>query len=165
MLMQFMKTTHSPKHTATGEPQISLGDAFNEELSTVACYAAVEIDRLRHGLDSNLVYVSVLAHRMVNLLGTARQNSMEFLSNPPAAIAVSRAINDSSWSPDKKHTAGDLIRYGSMIQEELMELCENPEIAKDAAASNYKKLRNFCLALSDRISASKKPLESCNPLF
>lgn len=129
---------------------------IENDLSAIACSAAIELDNLI--LDRQIGFASV------ELLGSLLSESIpqehdpaspNWLRDPTAAVVVNRALGDAS-SGNGISTVDDLVRRAGELIERFAELVRDPAEFRRRQCAELEQMRSFCLALSRRASAAKK---------
>jgi hypothetical protein len=126
------------------------------DLPTVACHAAIELDNLILDRPIGLSSVDRLRFLLSESIPPERDpNSPNWLRDPTAVVVVNRALGD---EPSRKpiSTVGELVREAGELVAQLAELIRDPSAFRTSNAAELNKMRSFCLALSRRASATKK---------
>ena len=167
-----MKTDSATQLTGVARVQSGLGEALEEDLSTLACYAAGEIDELRLGCNSELRYVSLLAGRISDLFenveaptGFEPPPTRNFLLDPSVVVVMQRAIGDSPFTTSTIKNVDDLVHKTSQIRESLTRLSELRTNEVNRTTPEFDKLRDFCLALCRQASAYKSSMDDWSPQY
>lgn len=148
---------------ASAIADVTLGaDISKIDLASLACSAALELDNLSRGRgEPTLEAVPRLATAISNLANEIHRGSSEPLHNPATLVVMNKAIADSHFSPPMKRV-DDLYREAGKISDLLSSLASaRPPVEADR--SNLTKLRAFCVALSQLISAYQRSSEEIEP--
>ncbi len=141
---------HSHASTAEFDEDVI---ALENDLASIACQAAIELDDLilRRGQSSESI--RRLLNRLSESISTSEGTKVAgFLIDPTAAVVVNRAISEAgSVQPACKFE--QLVRNTEGLTEQLGKVVANPESFRDADEDSLRKLRTFCLALSRHASA------------
>lgn len=137
-------------------------DAFREgpwslenNLSSIACRAAIELDNLIIGQQTDLESVRQLAVKITALVsGDAGGQSVP---NPSAVVVMNRAIHDCHWSSEPPARVDDLVRQAGQITDRLTRLAQGNPQDETHTDIDPAKLRLFCLTLS-RLAVGAKVL-------
>lgn len=113
------------------------------DLPLLAATAAVELDRLRLGHETDLASARFLAERIGNSIEIEAGGTKRFSMDPPTVTVISYAAEESKWTSGPT-TLDDLAKAASEIAKNL---------GDPASVSDMIRLRDFCIALS-RCSAS-----------
>ncbi len=135
---------------------------LEDDLATVSCYAAGEVDNLIHKRPNGLGAVKRLRHMIQNsLIDCGTSASGHFMVDPTTAVAVNRALAISG-SVGNLDTVGKLIEESKQITKLLDEVAK---IAEEGKQDNSKleKLRSLCLALSRSALAFEEPIDEVQP--
>ncbi len=122
-----------------------------DDLSSLACQAAISLDNLVIGEKSNLQSIIELAKKIHSLVGKSASQSEP---NPTAVVVMNRAIHDSQWSIDPLTRIEDLIQQASEITQQLTRL-GTPQVNQKPGESELMKLQTFCRTLSRLALASE----------
>jgi len=140
---------------------------IEEDLPSLACHAAVELDNLILNKSKNLDAVLKLTEVISNLgliSNQGQQTNGQLLAhlNPATAVAFNGAISDSKLAMSLT-TVQEIMKEADQITQRLKSLFDNPQKAGEEGIEETKKLRSFCLALSKRSLANDPPLYDLIP--
>jgi hypothetical protein len=135
------------------EPRESL---LENDLPTVACHAAIEIDNLL--LDRSGDFLSV--QRLVSFISESiplehDPTSPNWLRDPTAVAVVNRALSDAATRKPIS-TVDELVREAGDLLQQFRELLRNPQEFKNSHTAKLAEMKSFCLALSRRATAAKE---------
>lgn len=141
---------------------------LQDDLSTVSCYAACEVDNLITGRQNGFKAVKHLVDMIRNSLivvGQPAQTETEYMVDPATAVAMGEALEYSY--PDLRpsiQTLEGLINEARKVTDLLEQITKNPEsIIEQGKFEELKKLRSLCLALSKSTLAFEEPIEEREP--
>jgi len=127
---------------------------FGEDLASLACNAAIELDNLLIGQAPTLDSVRKLAHRLTRELPTVVEASGEkHLIDPSTIVVMSRVIRDSTWLRRPSHIQ-DLTQTAGNIAQQLLSVSDSRDTTQ-TDTSSLEQLRTFCLTLSKRAAAAR----------
>ena len=126
-----------------------------EDVSWLACRAAVELDAIARGQNNiALKFVDRLANELSQLGTSARPSySQAFLIDPVTEAALYRAVGELG-SQVKIRTVEELLREGREIANDLKAL-SSPSSGRHR--KKIDQLKTFCLALSEQLLALEEP--------
>lgn len=140
---------------------------FEEDLSSLACYAATEIDNLILQQDVKLKATSrliseisefgLISRQVKDSSGTVRKRL-----NPSTAVAFHCAISDTNIAQAAEKMA-DLGEQAKQIKERLEFLLNDPKKAVEEDVKKVEELRAFCIALSKRALSCEPSLSDLQP--
>ena len=153
---QNMSTLHAK------ENEINIGDflpwELENDLATVSCYAAGEVDNLilkrSNGLGALKRLKQIIQSSLIDC-GTSA--SGHFMVDPTTAVAMNRALLVSG-SVGNLNTVDELIRESKQVAELLDTVTEKAERG-DEDVGELEKLRSLCLALSKSALAFEEPMD------
>lgn len=135
---------------------------LEDDLATVSCYAAGEVDNLIHKRPNGLGAIKRLRHMIQNsLIDCGTSASGHFMVDPTTAVAVNRALAISG-SVDNLDTVDELIEGSKQITKLLDEVTKRAEQGEQNK-SELEKLRSLCLALSRSALAFEEPIDEVQP--
>jgi hypothetical protein len=147
---------------------VPTGDALWElqnNLATVACYAAGEVDDLILDRPNGFVAVRRLL-RMIKdaLFGETFQGSPESLIEPTTAAAMNRALGHSNPAlKDNLKTVDQLLAESRRVALSLEGVVKDPNRMKREEPAELERLRALCIALSDSALACAEPIDEGQP--
>jgi|SRR3972149_1412408 len=139
---------------------------LQDDLSTVSCYAACEVDNLITGRQNGFKAVKHLVEMIRNSLIFVGQSAQgEYMIDPAAAVAMGQALEHSY--PDLKpsiQTLEGLINEAKKVTDLLEQVTKNPKsIIEQGKLEDLRKLRSLCLTLSKSALACEEPIEEREP--
>lgn len=157
---QIMSTLRAKEgETDTGE---FLPWGLEEDLATVSCYAAGEVDNLIHKRPNGFGAIKRLRYMIQNSLSNCGTSaSGHFMVDPTMAVAMNRALLISG-SVGNLDTVDELIKESKQITKLLDEVTKKAEKGKQNK-SGLEKLRSLCLALSRSALAFEEPIDEAQP--
>jgi hypothetical protein len=135
---------------------------LGEDLASLACDAAIELDNLILDRTIDLVAARKLADRLTRELPEGVDlSSARSLVDPATIVVMSRAIRESMWAgqPDEMQ---DLTRMTKQIAERLVTISGDPTAGK-ADLHRLEQLRAFCLLLSKWAAAVRSSALETRP--
>lgn len=142
-----MNTNTLPSADET--PDVALG----EDLASLACNAAIELDNLLIGQRPPLLAVRKLAYRLTKDLPIAPDAaSGKFLVDPSTVVVMNRVIRESSWL-GRPSQVQELTQAAGKVAKQLLAVSSDPNALADTGS--LEQLRTFCLTLSRRAAASR----------
>jgi hypothetical protein len=135
---------------------------LQDDLSTVSCYAACEVDNLITGRQNGIKAIKHLVEMIRNSLIFVDQPAhTEYMVDPATAVAMGQALECSY--PDLKpsiQTLDGLINEAKKVTDLLEQITQNPEInIEQGKQEELRKLRSLCLTLSRSALAHEEPIE------
>ena len=131
---------------------------LEDDLATVSCYAAGEVDNIILKRPNGFGAIKRLRHMIQNsLIDCGTSTSGHFMVDPTTAVAVNRALV-TSGSVDNLDTVDKLIEESKQITKLLDEVTKKAEEGKQNK-SELEKLRSLCLALSRSALAFEEPID------
>jgi hypothetical protein len=159
-----METQITTEPNGKTRSRVSFANDLDTDLSTIACYAAGELDERRLGIKNNFRFISLLAERISDLFENVRQeHSAKSLFDPVAVVVMKRTFDSSNLSKINLVTVNDLVQQTSNIRKQLSKIVENPGNRDCMTGEEYQQLCNFCLVLSDQASLYEQSLDDWNP--
>ena len=134
---------------------------LEDDLATVSCYAAGEVDNIIHKRPNGFGAIKRLRHMIQNSLIDCDKSSGHFMLDPTTAVAVNRALANSR-SVENLDTVEELIEESKKITELLDSVAEKAETGT-LDLDELKKLRSLCLALSRSALAFEEPIDEVQP--
>ncbi len=134
----------------------SLKFEFGEDLPSLACDAAIELDNLILKRSKKLESVNRLI-TTISEAGLVRNHDEEGVIgfryidviDPLMALVLNGAIGDSKFSISKE-TVQELLGEAKKLTMKLKNIVSDPEKASGEEIEETKRLKSFCLALSKR---------------
>ena len=139
----------------TGQ-EIGLG----EDLASLACDAAIELDNLILDRSQNVGVVRKLAERLTKELPDAADlSSPKHFVNPSTVVVMSRVIRESSSAGQPQEVqelkeVQELTQAAGQIARRLLDVSDAPAKGRNNLSS-LEQLRSFCLLLSKRAAAAR----------
>jgi len=131
---------------------------LENDLATVSCYAAGEVDNLILKHSNGLGALKRLRDMIQSsLIDCGTSDSGHFMVDPTTAVAMNRALLVSG-SVGNLDTVDQLIRESKQVAELLERVAEKAEKG-DGDIGELKKLRSLCLALSKSALAFEEPID------
>lgn len=133
------------------------------DFPTVACDAAIELDKLSLDGETDLSAVHELVRRIKESIPDEQQlpPASSLINSPTKAVVFWSAISDSL---DQNLTKIDeLVSEARKIAQCLSKLLDDPESFKNSCPKDVQRMSSFCLALSKRASASKRARKETKP--
>lgn len=135
---------------------------LEDDLATVSCYAAGEVDNLIHKRPNGFGAIKRLRHMIQNsLIDCDTSASGHFMVDPTTAVAVNRALAISG-SVANLDTVDKLIEESKQITKFLDDVTQKAEKGEQDK-SELEKLRSLCLALSRSALAFEEPIDEAQP--
>jgi len=133
---------------------------LENDLATVSCYAAGEVDNLILKRSNGLRALKRLREMIQSsLIDCGTSDSGHFMVDPTTAIAMNRALLDLPFgSGDKVNTVDELINESKQVAELLDRVADKAEKGNQDVGE-LKKLRSLCLALSKSALAFEEPID------
>ncbi len=129
-------------------------DILGDDLETVACEAAIELDNLIRGRSQIAASVKKLADRLTKELPEATDlSSIKHLVDPSTVIVLSGAISE-LLGAGQPNEVQELTRAAGRVAQRLLAVSNDPEGSRGDILS-LEQLRGFCLALSKRAAAAR----------
>lgn len=132
---------------------------LDAELPLLASEAAIDLDNLLAGRDSDLTVIHSLAHLLKNFINFESEDSssntlMDFATISVLSEAIVQTRNDFSYKKIE-----ELLKEAEKIASELLsdELLNNAE--------SLKRARDFCVALSTAVMAFHKSIRDLRPPY
>jgi hypothetical protein len=141
---------------------------FEEDLPSLACYAAIELDMLIQDQDKDENFnaleklVDLISEFKSSINSGQEQNGPLAYLNPSTAVALNCAIGDSKLSVPKA-SIYDFMRDADSLIESFKELIKNARKMKEEQLDKIKELKSFCLHLSKYSLANEPPLYDLKP--
>ena len=120
---------------------------FEQDLSTVSCFAAIELDNMILERSMGLLYVTKLVELLresFESFGTLENSPC--LLNPTTTVMIFNTLNKIENS--SSHTENEIINKTKEIQEKLRLLIDDQNKRQPNFKENLQYLRNFCIELS-----------------
>jgi len=138
---------------------------LQNDLSTVSCYAAGEVDNLILERPNGFKAVKRLVEMIQNsLIGVGQSTSAEYMVDPATAVAMGQALKDSYRETGTSiDTLEKLISKATSVTKLLERATQNPNEVRKNNLEELKKLRSLCLALSENALAFEEPIEDTKP--
>jgi len=128
-------------------------DAFESDLRSIACRAAIELDNLilrrGNGLHGLGRLVSTIEESFTSIEKPASPDS---LLNPTTAVVMNSAIRD-SFAAEPLKSIQELVERAKGIVGQLRRVLDAPDAFRTERPDELTRMRTFCLALSKRASA------------
>lgn len=137
---------------------------LGEDLATLACNAAIELDNLLIGQSQSptLPAVRKLAHRLARELPALPDaTSGKYLVDPSTVVVMNRVIRESSWL-GRPGQVEELVQTAEKVAQQLLAVTGNPDGAR-SDRGNLEQLRAFCLTLSKRAAAARGSAAETKP--
>lgn len=142
---------------------IFLYEAKND-LPSLACFGAIEIDKIILDKVYNLNILKKLADKLLNSIKSHKvQSDTMSLIDPKSVIVMNHAIQDSYTSIPRLKTVDDLVQQARKITEKLQAIVSNPDPFKREKREELKELRSFCIAISKHASSFERSLYNNAP--
>ncbi len=163
--MVMMREKNDQKASVTEQDMIFWG--FEEDLTSLACHAAIEIDNLilskSDKMDAIKRLITVISNSGLILDPSEETNGRPWTQlNPSTVVALNWAIDDAKIA-EKVDKIDELGKETRQIKNRLEVLSEDPQKELKKNAEKIKELRSFCLALSKRTLANKPSLYDLQP--
>ena len=130
------------------------------DLSSLACDAAIELDNLILGKNSNTRAVRCLADLVLESLSVKPKSPMDAALLNPATVAVMhRAIDDSMTFSNPLTTVNQVIKEAGKIHKRFKSVSDNPDMCRQQDPNGLVEMRTFCLALSKHASAYDRSID------
>lgn len=138
---------------------------LQDDLSTVSCYAAGEVDNLILERPNGFKAVKRLVEMIRNsLIGVGQSTSAEYMVDPTTAVAMGQALEDSYLETGTSiDTLEKLISEATRVTTLLERTTQNPSEVYKNNLKELKQLRSLCLALSENALAYEEPIEDTEP--
>jgi hypothetical protein len=134
-------------------------DMLGDDLATLACNAAIELDDLLQGRSKSLIAVRDLSARLSEEVPDLTDfGSSRSLVDPSTVVALHLAIQDSQITGPTDEIS-ELTRQAGVIVRRLNAVTTDPQGVLDANAESLRQLKTFCLSLSKQSSAAKIAVE------
>lgn len=131
---------------------------LEDDLATVSCYAAGEVDNLIHKRPNGFGAIKRLRHMIQNsLIDCGTSASGHSMVDPTTAVAVNRALAISN-SVDDLDTVDKLIEESKQITKLLDRVAKKDEEGEQNK-HELENLRSLCLALSRSALAFEEPID------
>ena len=131
---------------------------LEDDLATVSCYAAGEVDNLIHKRPNGFGAIKRLRHMIQDsLIDCGTSDSGHFMVDPTTAVAMNRALAISR-SVDDLDTVEKLIEESKQITKLLDRVTKKAEEGEQNK-QELEKLRSLCLALSRSALAFEEPID------
>jgi hypothetical protein len=130
---------------------------LEDDLATVSCYAAGEVDNLIHKRPNGFGAIKRLRHMIQNSLIDCASASGHFMVDPTTAVAMNRALAISN-SVDDLDTVDKLIEESKQITK-LLDRVAKKDKEGEQNKQELEKLRSLCLALSRSALAFEEPID------
>jgi hypothetical protein len=125
-----------------------------EDLASLACDAAIELDNLILDRAREVAAVRKLSDRLAKELPDAPDfSSLKHLVDPSTLVVMSRAILETPWAGQASEVQ-ELTRAAGKIAQRLLSVSSDPGASR-ADIPGLEQLRTFCLALSRRAAAAR----------
>lgn len=137
--------------------------SFHDDLATVSCYAAGEVDELILGRANHFDAIKRLLEIIkTSLIAGQVSTSPQSLIDPTTAVAMNRALVSSDPTLSME-TIGELLEKSSHVAELLERVIAEPEKVKETEEEELVRLRSLCLELSNSALACEEPIEDIQP--
>ncbi len=137
-------------------------ELLGEDLASLACNAAIELDNLILGRSPALDAVRKLSYRLTEELPNATDlASPKYLVDPSTVVVLSRVIRESSWAAQPSEVQ-ELTRTAGEIAQRLLAVSDDPA-TESGDATGLQRLRSFCLVLSKRVASARGPAVETRP--
>lgn len=138
---------------------------LQDDLSTVSCYAAGEVDNLILGRPNGFQAIKHLIDMIRNsLIKVGQSASAEYMVDPATAVAMGQALKDSYQEKGASiDTLEKLIIEATHVTDILEKATQNPDEVRRSNLGELKQLRSLCLALSENALAYEEPIEDTKP--
>lgn len=137
--------------------------SLGEDLPTLACNAAIELDNLLLQRTERLPAVRRLSERLTEevpeLIDLASPLS---LVDPSTVVALHGTLQESQISSPSDQLS-DLTRQAGEIVRRLKATSEDPRTARARDEGGLRQLREFCLIFSRRAAATSRDPEESRP--
>ena len=131
---------------------------LENDLATVSCYAAGEVDNLILKRSNGLGALRRLRQMIQSsLIDCGTSASGHLMVDPATAVAMNRALL-LSGSVGNLNTVDELINKSKQVAELLDRVAEKAE-REDQDIGELEKLRSLCLALSKSALAFEEPID------
>lgn len=137
---------------------------LEDDLSSVACHAAIELDNLLLGRTTDLKEVQRLIHTIADVIPTVEEPSSTapMLKNATTVVLIKRALHDSH--PGTSVTKVDeLVTHAKLIAESLNQLVINTDAFTEKQPDELLRMRSFCVALSKHALGSERSRYQTKP--
>ena len=135
---------------------------LEDDLATVSCYAAGEVDNIILKRPNGLGAIKRLRQMIQNsLIDCSTSASGHFMVDPTTAVAMQRALLVAD-SVRSLNTVDELISESRHVAELLDRVAEKAEEGNQDVGE-LEKLRSLCLALSKSALAFEEPIDEIKP--
>lgn len=129
---------------------------FHDDLATVSCYAAGEVDDLILGRSKSFEALKRLLEMIHNSLTSPEVSaSPQSLIDPTAAVAMNHALENSDPNISM-NTLDELLEQSGRVAQLLKRVITEPQKVE---RNNLERLRLLCLELSNSALACEEPIE------
>jgi hypothetical protein len=136
---------------------------LGQDLPSVACQAAIELDNLILGRTNNLPSVAELSVRLSEEVPPVCDlNSHLSLVDPSTVVALHGTIQESRLAAPSDNIV-DLTRQAGEIVRRLKAVSDDPAAARTSGLEELQKLKEFCLILSRRSAAATGDPDESRP--
>jgi hypothetical protein len=154
---QTMSTLRAKEGESDSEEFLPWG--LEDDLATVSCYAAGEVDNLILKRPNGLNALKRLRQMIQSsLIDCGTSTSGHFMVDPTTAVAMNKALLLVSGSVGNLDSVDELIRESTQVAELLNKVAEKAEKG-DQDIEELERLRSLCLALSKSALAFEEPLD------
>jgi len=137
--------------------------SFHDDLATVSCYAAGEVDDLLLGRSKRFDAVKRLLEMIkTSLISEQVSTAPHSLVDPTAAVAMNRALESSEFT-ESMNTIDELLEQSGIVAKLLENIVVDPGKALEADRVKLEKLRSLCIELSNSALACEEPIEDIQP--
>jgi hypothetical protein len=138
-------------------------EALQEDMPSLACDAAIELDNLSRGRATELRAVEQLTERIRNsVMDFQDVTSPSSLFNPTAAVVMSGALSEFRQTQPIRGLE-ELKGETEKVKVQLDELLKSPHAFAQSFPDQVSQMRTFCVALSRRASALLQPQQRKEP--
>lgn len=138
---------------------------LQNDLATVSCYAAGEVDNLILGRPNGFSAVRRLLKMIQQtLIGEETCASPESMIDPTTAVAMNRALECSDPAlRDNLKTVDQLRKESARVVGSLERVIQSPSKVRNEDLPELETLRSLCIALSDNALACDEPIDEAQP--
>lgn len=134
------------------------------DLPSLACFGAIEIDKIILNKVYDLKILKKLADKLLNSIKSHKvQSDTMSLLDPKSVIVMNQAIQDSYTRIPRLKTVDELIKQTRKITKKLNSIVSNPDSFKREKHEELKELRSFCIAISKHASSFERSLYNNAP--
>jgi len=148
-----------PANSISAKKEADFVWGFHDDLATVSCYAAGEVDDLILGRSRSFDALKRLLEMLRNSLISSKVSaSPESLIDPTTAVAMNRAFENSD-PPISMSTVEELLTQSNRVAKLLERVITEPQRVREAERDKLENLRSLCLELSNSALACEEPIE------